>query len=271
MSTYQPLTPAVFHVLLALADGEKHGYAIMKSVEDHTGGTLKMGAGTLYGTLRRLTDAGWVLEAAAPQAQSVRDERRRFYRLTGDGREALGGEVRRLEDLVRVARRSRGVPRPARRSPRTTEGVVVHAYAVLLRLYPEAFRRRYAAEMSLDFADALDAARAGGWLAVGVFAVRVRGDLAVSLLREWTRNGRLALTAATAGVTLLLWALALRPWAWRWDIRPGPPPHAPATPVTEVELLVLVVLALLPVVVVILFAGYLTRIPSPRARRRERP
>ena len=105
---------------------------------------------------------------------------------------------------------------------------MVHAYAVLLRLYPEAFRRRYAAEMLLDFADALDAARAGGWVAVGAFALRALGDLAVSLLREWTRTGRLALTAATAGVTLLLWALALRPWAWRWDIQPGPPPHAPA-------------------------------------------
>jgi len=92
---------------------------------------------------------------------------------------------------------------------------VVHAYARLLRLYPEAFRRRYAAEMSLDFAEALEAARAGGWAAVGAFALRVLGDLAMSLLREWMRTGRLALTAATAGVTLLLWALALRPCAWR--------------------------------------------------------
>ena len=115
MSAYQALTPAVFHVLLALADGEKHGYAIMRSVEDHTAGALKMGAGTLYGTLQRLSDAGWVLEAAAPQAQSVRDEKRRFYRLSDAGREALGAEVRRLEDLVRLARRSRGVPKPARR------------------------------------------------------------------------------------------------------------------------------------------------------------
>jgi DNA-binding PadR family transcriptional regulator len=114
MSAYQPLTPAVFHVLLALADGDKHGYAIMKSVEEHTGGTLKMGAGTLYGTLQRLTDAGWVLEVASPQALSIRDERRRFYRLTGEGRQALGAEVRRLEELVRLARRSRGVPKAAR-------------------------------------------------------------------------------------------------------------------------------------------------------------
>ena len=114
MPAYQPLTPAVLHVLLALADGDKHGYAIMKSVEEHTGGTLKMGAGTLYGTLQWLTDAGWVLEITAPQALSVRDERRRFYRLTPDGRQALGAEVRRLEELVRLARRSRGVPKTAR-------------------------------------------------------------------------------------------------------------------------------------------------------------
>jgi DNA-binding PadR family transcriptional regulator len=113
--TYQPLTPAVFHVLLALADGDRHGYAIMKSVEDHTEGTLKMGAGTLYGTLQRLTELGWVSETAAPQAMSVRDGSRRFYRLTTEGRHALGAEVRRLEDLVRLARRSRGVPKAAKR------------------------------------------------------------------------------------------------------------------------------------------------------------
>jgi hypothetical protein len=136
---------------------------------------------------------------------------------------------------------------------------VVHAYAVLLRLYPRAFRRRYAAEMSLDFDDALCAARAAGWVAVGAFAMRALGDLAVSLAREWSRTGRLALTAATAGLTALLWGLALRPWTW-WDIQPGPPAHArSAPPVTEAELLVLAVLALLPVVVVLLFAGHLTQ------------
>lgn len=115
MMAHQALTPAVFHVLLALADGDKHGYAIMKSVEEHTAGALKMGAGTLYGTLQRLTEAGWVLEVTPPQAVSVRDEKRRFYRLTGEGRQALGAEVRRLEDLVRLARRSRGVPKVVRR------------------------------------------------------------------------------------------------------------------------------------------------------------
>ena len=116
MLAHQTLTPVVFHVLLALADGPRHGYAIMKDVEGHTDGTLKMGAGTLYGTLQRLTEAGWVAESEAPiAAATLRDGRRRFYRLTTDGRKALGAEVSRLEGLIRLARRSRGVPKSVRR------------------------------------------------------------------------------------------------------------------------------------------------------------
>lgn len=147
---------------------------------------------------------------------------------------------------------------------------MVHAYAVLLRLYPEAFRRRYAAEMVLDFQDALDAARAVGRVAVGACASRAIGDLAVSLVREWNIAGRLAMLAATASVTMLVWGLALRPWAWRGDIQPGPPLHArQAPPVTEVELLVLAVLALVPIVVVILVAPCLGRAPSTGTHRRD--
>jgi hypothetical protein len=113
--------------------------------------------------------------------------------------------------------------------------------------------------MSLDFEDALCAARAGGWVAVGAFAMRALGDLAVSLPREWARTAELGFTAATAGLTALLWGLALRPWTWR-DIQPRPPAHArSAPPATETELLVLAALALLPVVAVILFAGHFTR------------
>jgi DNA-binding PadR family transcriptional regulator len=107
MAAYQPLAPAVFHILLALTDGEKHGYAVMKSIEDHTEGALRMGAGTLYSNLQRLTETGWVLEVTPPQARSARDQRRRFYRLTDRGREALAVEVRRLESLVQLAKRAR--------------------------------------------------------------------------------------------------------------------------------------------------------------------
>jgi DNA-binding PadR family transcriptional regulator len=110
MAAYQPLAPAVFHILLALADGAKHGYAVMKSIEEHTEGALKMGAGTLYSNLQRLTETGWVVEVAPPKARSARDERRRFYRLTDAGRVTLGDEVRRLESLVRLAKRARQRP-----------------------------------------------------------------------------------------------------------------------------------------------------------------
>ena len=133
---------------------------------------------------------------------------------------------------------------------------MVHAYAVLLRLYPEAFRRRYAAEMSLDFADALDAARAGGWAAVGAFAAaraRRSGREPAARVDAHRPAGAHRGDGRRHAAALGRWRCGRGRGGW--DIRPGPPPHAPATPVTEVELLVLAVLALLPVVVVILFAG----------------
>ena len=135
-----------------------------------------------------------------------------------------------------------------------------HAYETLLRLYPEAFRRRYGTEMSLDFAEGWAEARAVGPVATVVFASRVAGDLVVSLLREWTRGFRVAIAAATAGVTLLLWGVALRPWAWQGDLRIGPPPQAQnAPPVTEAELLVLATAVLIPILVVLVCASRLVK------------
>jgi DNA-binding PadR family transcriptional regulator len=83
----------------------------MQDVAEHTDGALPMGAGTLYGTIQRLMDAEWVREVESPPPQTARDERRRHYRLTPAGRRALDEEIRRLEELVRVAR---GVRRSAR-------------------------------------------------------------------------------------------------------------------------------------------------------------
>ena len=105
------LTPAVFHILLALAQGDRHGYGILKEVLRQTDGTVRLGPGTLYGTLQRLMDLGWVEEASGPAAA---DERRRYYRLTPLGRRALEAEVSRMDGLVRTARAQRVVPRPAR-------------------------------------------------------------------------------------------------------------------------------------------------------------
>jgi DNA-binding PadR family transcriptional regulator len=100
---YQPLTPAVFHILLALADGEKHGYAIMKDVEVQTGGQIKMGPGTLYGSIKRMLAAGLIEESDQRPDPALDDERRRYYRLTGLGEKVVSAESQRLAELVKLA------------------------------------------------------------------------------------------------------------------------------------------------------------------------
>jgi DNA-binding PadR family transcriptional regulator len=104
-----PLTPAVVHVLLALAAGERHGYAILKDVQRQSASRLRFGPGTIYGTLQRLMEAGWVEETEAPEGAT--DPRRRYFRLTRDGRAALREEVDRLGALLDVARAHRIEPR----------------------------------------------------------------------------------------------------------------------------------------------------------------
>ena len=109
--TSQPLTPAVFHLLLSLTEGARHGYGIMQSVLEDTGGTLRLGPGTLYGTLKRLLGAGWVEEADAPtQDADEADERRRYYRITDAGRRALNAEARRLTQAAFLIQSRRILP-----------------------------------------------------------------------------------------------------------------------------------------------------------------
>jgi len=93
-----PLTPALFHVLLSLADGEKHGYAILKEVEQRTTGTVVLSTGTLYGIIKRLLAEGMIRESAAGS-----DERCTAYRLTAFGRKVALAEAERLRDLVASA------------------------------------------------------------------------------------------------------------------------------------------------------------------------
>ena len=142
-----------------------------------------------------------------------------------------------------------------------------HVYDLFLRLLPEDFRRRYGLEMALDFEDGWRDAATGGWRRRVEFGMRASGDLAVSLLREWTRGARLGVVAATAGVTAMLWGLALRPWSWYGQTLPGPR-QAAVVPVTETELLALAGAAMLPVLVVLLFTSRLVR---RRACRRSWP
>ena len=105
-----PLTPATLHVLLALADGEKHGYAIIKEVGRRTGGEVSLGAGTLYALMKRLLADGLIVETVDRPDPSLDDERRRYYRLAPFGRDVAVAEVRRLEGIVAHARNLRLVP-----------------------------------------------------------------------------------------------------------------------------------------------------------------
>src|ERR1700730_14017132 len=84
-----PLTPAVFHILLALADEERHGYGIMLDVAEQTGGGLELGPGTLYGCLKRMLAAGLVEESDERPDPSLDDQRRRYYRMTGLGQQVV--------------------------------------------------------------------------------------------------------------------------------------------------------------------------------------
>lgn len=97
-SPFLPLTPAAFHVLLALADGPKHGYLILKDVEERTDGDVRLSTGTLYGLIKRFLDDELIIETRPD------DDRRRPYKLTARGREVAEAEAARLERMVRAAR-----------------------------------------------------------------------------------------------------------------------------------------------------------------------
>jgi DNA-binding PadR family transcriptional regulator len=101
---YLPLTPAMFQVLVALADGEKHGYAIIKEVARRTNDAVRLHTGTLYTALRRFVDDGLVEETAERPDPALDDERRRYYRLTDRGRAVALAEAARLEETLAQAR-----------------------------------------------------------------------------------------------------------------------------------------------------------------------
>src|SRR6516162_4835021 len=98
-----PLTPAVLHILLALSTQERHGYGIMKQVEADSHGNVKMGPGTLYGSIGRMMEAGLVRESDKRVDPEMDDERRIYYELTGVGRAALAAELKRYRGVVAVA------------------------------------------------------------------------------------------------------------------------------------------------------------------------
>jgi DNA-binding PadR family transcriptional regulator len=102
-----PLTPVVLHILLTVADGERHGYAIAQEIEETTDGQIRMGPGTLYGSIQRMLTSSLIEEVPQRRRAAVDDERRRYYRITALGRRVLELEVQRLSRVVRLARSKR--------------------------------------------------------------------------------------------------------------------------------------------------------------------
>lgn len=102
--SFLPLTPATLHTLLALADGDKHGYAILKEVARRTGGKVRLGPGTLYALMKRAVADGLVAESDERPDAALDDERRKYYRLTARGRRVAIADLERLESILDVAR-----------------------------------------------------------------------------------------------------------------------------------------------------------------------
>ena len=105
-----PLPLATFHILVALADEDRHGYAIMQDVTQRTAGALKLGAGTLYRSVQRMLEQGLISEVSTRPAPELDDERRRYYRITPFGRTVARAEARRLSQMLKLARASGFAP-----------------------------------------------------------------------------------------------------------------------------------------------------------------
>src|SRR5690606_14325596 len=104
-TTFTPLTPAVLYILIALSSGDKHGYGIMKQVEEDSEGKVSMGNGTLYGSLKRMCDAGLVAEADKKVDPDMDDQRRIYYKITGLGKKNLAAELERYQRVVSLTKR----------------------------------------------------------------------------------------------------------------------------------------------------------------------
>jgi DNA-binding PadR family transcriptional regulator len=108
-----PLQPATFHILMAVADEDRHGYGIIQDVSARTNGAVRLSAGTLYRSVQRMLEQGLIVETDERPAPEDDDERRRYYRITDFGSAVARAEARRLSDLVRLARASGFVPKRA--------------------------------------------------------------------------------------------------------------------------------------------------------------
>ena len=112
VDAFLPLTTPMLHTLVALADGDKHGYAIIKEIARRTDGAVRLSAGTLYALIRRAEADGLIVETDERPDIALDDERRRYYRLTPFGRKVAAAEIERLESIVEMARTKKLVSRP---------------------------------------------------------------------------------------------------------------------------------------------------------------
>ena len=110
-NTLTPLTPAVLHILLALSTQDRHGYGIMKQVEKDSKGKVTMGPGTLYGSLKRMLEAGLVEESTKRLDPAMDDKRRIYYKITGLGKKALAEELERYRHLIFIAEEKKLFPK----------------------------------------------------------------------------------------------------------------------------------------------------------------
>jgi len=108
-----PLSPAVFHILLSLGEGERHGYALKREISLRTGGKLKVGPGVLYGSINKMLELGLIEESDSRPDPHLDDERRRYYRITSYGRKVAQAEAARMRDLAELAAATFGVPKHA--------------------------------------------------------------------------------------------------------------------------------------------------------------
>jgi DNA-binding PadR family transcriptional regulator len=108
-----PLSPAFFHILLSLGEGERHGYALKREISLRTGGKLKLGPGVLYGSINKMAELGLIEESEARPDAHLDDERRRYYRITSYGRKVAQAEAARMRELVQLAKAKFGVPKHA--------------------------------------------------------------------------------------------------------------------------------------------------------------
>lgn len=108
-----PLSPAVFHILLSLGEGERHGYALKREISLRTGGRLNPGPGVLYGSINKMLELGLIEESDARPDPHLDDERRRYYRITPWGRKVAQAETARMRELVQMAAARFGAPRHA--------------------------------------------------------------------------------------------------------------------------------------------------------------